>query len=49
VLSDLRERLLDEGLADRLLDLAWLKETGLVRGRTTQRTDYTHALAAVRT
>jgi len=51
VLSDFRERLLEEdGRADRLLDLALarLKEAGLVRGRTTQRTDSTHVLAAVR-
>ncbi|MGH3804325.1 MAG: IS5/IS1182 family transposase, partial [Pseudonocardiaceae bacterium] len=36
--------------ADRLLDLALarLKEAGLVRERTTQRTDSTHVLAAVR-
>ncbi|MFI6122655.1 hypothetical protein ACIBCU_23135 [Streptomyces sp. NPDC051064] len=42
---------LDEGdRADRLLDLALarLKESGLVRERTTQRTDCTHVLAAVR-
>ena len=50
VLSDFRERLLQGGRADRLLDLALarLKEAGLVRGRTTQRTDSTHVLAAVR-
>ena len=38
------------GRADRLLDLALarLKEAGLVRERTTQRTDSTHVLAAVR-
>src|SRR5579863_3847908 len=50
VLSDFRERLLQDGRADRLLDLALarLKEAGLVRGRTTQRTDSTHVLAAVR-
>ena len=50
VLSDFRERLLDDGRADRLLDLALarLKEAGLVRERTTQRTDSTHVLAAVR-
>ena len=50
VLGDFRERLLEEGRADRLLDLALarLKEAGLVRERTTQRTDSTHVLAAVR-
>src|SRR5512142_1586140 len=50
VLGDVRERLLEEGRADRLLDLALarLKEAGLVRERTTQRTDSTHVLAAVR-
>jgi transposase len=44
------DRLLEEGRADRLLDLALarLKEAGLVRERTTQRTDSTHVLAAVR-
>ncbi|RKN59696.1 IS1182 family transposase [Streptomyces klenkii] len=50
VLADFRERLLDDGRADRLLDLALarLKDAGLVRERTTQRTDSTHVLAAVR-
>jgi len=51
VLGDFRERLLEEeGRADRLLDLALarLKEAGLVRDRTSQRTDSTHVLAAVR-
>lgn len=50
VLSDFRERLRKEGRADQLLDLALarLKEAGLVRERTTQRTDSTHVLAAVR-
>jgi transposase len=50
VLGDFRDRLLEDGRADRLLDLALaqLKEAGLVRGRTTQRTDSTHVLAAVR-
>lgn len=49
VLGDFRDRLLEEdGRADRLLDLALarLKEAGLVSGRTTQRTDSTHVLAA---
>jgi transposase len=50
VLTDFRDRLLEEGRTDRLLDLALarLKEAGLVRERTTQRTDSTHVLAAVR-
>ncbi len=50
VLGDFRDRLLEDGRADRLLDLALarLKEAGLVRGRATQRTDSTHVLAAVR-
>ena len=50
VLGDFRERLLEDGRTDRLLDLALarLKEAGLVRERTTQRTDSTHVLAAVR-
>jgi transposase len=48
--GDFRSRLLDDGRADRLLDLALarLKEAGLVRERTSQRTDSTHVLAAVR-
>ena len=50
VLSDFRERLAVGDRADRLLDLALvrLKDAGLVRERTTQRTDSTHVLAAVR-
>ncbi|MEU6973956.1 transposase [Kitasatospora aureofaciens] len=50
VLADFRERLALDDRADRLLDLALarLKEAGLVRERTTQRTDSTHVLAAVR-
>ena len=50
VLGDFRDRLLVDGRADRLLDLALarLKEAGLVRERTAQRTDSTHVLAAVR-
>ncbi|MEO3768731.1 IS1182 family transposase [Streptomyces sp. B8F3] len=50
VLADFRERLAEGDRADRLLDLtlARLKEAGLVRERTTQRTDSTHVLAAVR-
>ena len=50
MLGDFRDRLLEDERADRLLDLALarLKEAGLVRERTTQRTDSTHVLAAVR-
>ncbi|WP_369250611.1 transposase [Streptomyces sp. R41] len=50
VLADFRNRLAEGDRADRLLDLALarLKEAGLVRERTTQRTDSTHVLAAVR-
>ncbi|MEW1632228.1 hypothetical protein AB0387_33495 [Streptomyces sp. NPDC089173] len=50
VLGDFRDRLTEDGRADHLLDLALarVKEAGLVRERTTQRTDSTHVLAAVR-
>src|ERR1700749_1177604 len=50
VLGDFRDRLLLDGRADRLLDLALarLKEAGLVRDRTSQRTDSTHVPAAGR-
>ncbi|WP_433685779.1 hypothetical protein [Nocardia sp. CA-119907] len=50
VLSDFRDRLAEGDRADRLLDLALARLTaaGLVRERTTQRTDSTHVLAAVR-
>ena len=50
VLADFRDRLTESDRADHLLDLvlARLKESGLVRERTTQRTDSTHVLAAVR-
>ncbi|GAB2452062.1 hypothetical protein [Streptomyces incanus] len=50
VLADFRDRLTEGDRADRLLDLALarLKDAGLVRERTTQRTDSTHVLAAVR-
>ncbi|MFJ1708446.1 IS1182 family transposase [Kitasatospora sp. NPDC088346] len=50
VLSEFRDRLLEDDRADRLLDLALarLKDAGLVRARTSQRTDSTHVLAAVR-
>ncbi|MFB8181993.1 hypothetical protein ACFC8N_39430 [Streptomyces sp. NPDC055966] len=48
--ADFRGRLAEDDRADRLLDLALarLKKAGLVRERTTQRTDSTHVLAAVR-
>ncbi|UUU36588.1 transposase [Streptomyces sp. CA-210063] len=48
--ADVPDRLAQGDRADRLLDLALarLKEAGLVRERTTQRTDSTHVLAAVR-
>lgn len=47
VLSDFRERLTRDDRAGHLLDLALarLKQAGLVRERTTQRTDPTHVLA----
>ncbi|MFE4480291.1 MULTISPECIES: transposase [Streptomycetaceae] len=50
VLGDFRDRVLEGGRTDRLLDLvlARLKEAGLVRERTTQRTDSTHVLASIR-
>ncbi|MEU0981656.1 transposase [Streptomyces griseus] len=50
VLADFRDRLAEGDRADRLLDLvlARLKEAGLVRERTTQSTDSTHVLAAVK-
>ncbi|WP_433192206.1 transposase [Nocardia sp. CA-107356] len=50
VLSDFRDRLAEGDRADRLLDLvlARLADAGLVRERTTQRTDCTHVLAVVR-
>ncbi|MGT2532749.1 transposase [Streptomyces nojiriensis] len=50
VLADFRDRLAEGDRADRLLGLvlARLKEAGLVRELTTQRTDSTHILAAVR-
>ncbi|WP_260475723.1 hypothetical protein [Streptomyces sp. WAC 06725] len=42
--ADFGTRPTEDGRADRLLDLALarLKEAGLVRERTTQRTDSTH-------
>jgi transposase len=51
VLGDFRDRLLEDGRTDRLLDLALarLKDAGLVRERTTWRTGSTHVLAAVTT
>ncbi|WP_203217859.1 hypothetical protein [Nocardia terpenica] len=50
MLSDFRDRLAEGDRADQLLDLALarLQDAGLVRERTTQRTDSTHVLAAVR-
>ncbi|MFE3827983.1 transposase [Streptomyces sp. NPDC059092] len=50
VLTGFRDRLAEDDRADRLLDLApaRLKEAGLVRERTTRRTDSTHVLALVR-
>ncbi|WP_449203877.1 IS1182 family transposase [Streptomyces sp. HJ7] len=50
VLTDFRERLAEDGRADKLLDLALerIKAVGLVRERGRQRTDSTHILAAVR-
>jgi hypothetical protein len=45
VLGDFRGRLLEEGRADRLLDLARLKDAGLVRERTAQRTYRMNAFA----
>lgn len=50
VLAHFRDRLAEGDRAGRLLDLALarLKAAGLVRERTTQRTDSTHVLAAVR-
>ncbi|GAA1708344.1 IS1182 family transposase [Streptomyces yatensis] len=50
VLADFRERLAEEGRADKLLDLALekIRAVGLVRERGLQRTDSTHVLAAVR-
>jgi hypothetical protein len=50
VLADFRERLTEEGRADKLLDLALqkMRAVGLVRERGRQRTDSTHVLAAVR-
>ncbi|WP_308408569.1 transposase [Streptomyces sp. AC627_RSS907] len=50
VLADFRDRLAEGDRADRLLGLALarLKEAGQVRERTTQHTDSTHVLAAVR-
>jgi transposase len=50
VLSDFRDRLAEDGRADRLLDLmlARLKESGLVKARGRQRTDSTRVLSAGR-
>jgi hypothetical protein len=50
VLSDFRDRLAEDGRADRLLDLmlARLKEAGLVKARGGQRTDSTRVVSAGR-
>lgn len=50
VLTDFRERLAEDGRADKLLDLVLerIKAAGLVRERGRQRTDSTHILSAVR-
>ncbi|MFJ5534195.1 transposase [Streptomyces sp. NPDC093261] len=50
VLSDFRERLAEGGRADALFDLALarLKDAGLVKARSRQRTDSTYLLASVR-
>jgi hypothetical protein len=50
VLADFRERIAQDDRADRLLGLALarLKEAGLVRERTTQRSDSPHIPAAAR-
>lgn len=51
VLSEFRSRLLQGGQEQMLLEtmLTRLKEVGLVKARSRQRTDSTHVLAAVRT
>ncbi|WP_433894379.1 transposase [Streptomyces sp. CA-111067] len=50
VLTDFRNRLAEEGRADRLLDLALekIRAVGMVRERGRQRTGSTHVLPAVR-
>ncbi|MBA9043335.1 ATP-binding cassette domain-containing protein [Streptomyces griseofuscus] len=50
LLADFRDRLTEDDRADRILDLVLgrLKDAGLVRERTTQRTDSIHVHAAVR-
>lgn len=50
VLTGFRQRLLNHGLEERMLDvlLERLAEEGLVRAEGRQRTDSTHVLAAVR-
>jgi len=50
VLTGFRQRLLDHGLEEKVLDLllARLSELGLVKAGGRQRTDSTHVLAAVR-
>ncbi len=51
VLSEFRDRLLENGVSERLfeLPLAHMKELGLVKERGRQRTDSTHVLASIRT
>jgi transposase len=50
-LSAFRERLLENGVSERLFELPLLhmKELGLVKERGKQRTDSTHVLASIRT
>src|SRR5215469_16230143 len=50
VLTGFRQRLIDHGLEERVLDLllARLTELGVVKAGGRQRTDSTHVLAAVR-
>lgn len=50
VLSEFRDRLLSNGVAERLFDLPLrhMKELGLLQERGKQRTDSTHVLAAIR-
>jgi transposase len=50
VLTGFRQRLIDHGLEEKVLDvlLARLSELGMVKARGRQRTDSTHVLAAVR-
>ncbi len=50
VLTGFRQRLIDHGLEEKVMDLllARLSELGLVKAKGRQRTDSTHVLAAVR-